>query len=56
MPDCEHCIYGHKVNWPELPTCFECVNDDFEELWLEQKYCMDYQEKPTRYDIKLSGC
>jgi len=54
MPDCEHCVYGHDVSWPELPPYYECLNDVFEEEWLEQKYCPGYEEKLTRYDIKLS--
>jgi len=54
MTDCGHCIHGHKINWPELPPQFECLNNDFEENWLEAEYCIGYEERPSRYDVKLS--
>jgi len=54
MIDCEHCIYGNKVNWAELPPQYECLNDGFEESWLrEDDYCQGYTERPSRYDVKL---
>jgi hypothetical protein len=54
MADCNECIYGNKVNWAELPPVYECLHDEFQELWLEYEYCPRYEEKPTRYEVKLS--
>ena len=55
MIDCEHCVFGNKVNWTELPPQYECLNDDFEEVWLQQDdWCPGYTERPIRYDVKLS--